>query len=234
MNALFAAVLAFAAPASAQQRPFYPDAASFQAAVVKTFQAVEERSGVTGVELRFVDTAQDPGCDFGAGATEKDFNIVEDKAFIKVCSKLRDWIEDPAELYFVLAHEFGHLKYRHQTAALNKENELLTAYRASHQAPPNLSLYQELDWALDGIRKDMQAFLVEKEKEADAFAVQLMRQAGLDPRQGARLLDRAQWEQPSPEMRRFLGERSRDIRKLTPRQPIPDLPKDGDDPFRQQ
>lgn len=91
----------------------------------------------------------------------------------------------PAQRFFVLAHELGHLVGQHHGRLATLAAELL-------QRTPD-----ERTAALALARRDGPPLSRRHEQEADAFAVRLMLQAGEDPEEAARFLEAAQPAQVS-------------------------------------
>lgn len=80
----------------------------------------------------------------------------------------------PAQRFFVIAHELGHLAGRHHARFVERTAALLASGTAEAAVVPALSPLSRSN-----------------ELEADAFAAALMRRAGLDPEAAARFLDAA-------------------------------------------
>lgn len=82
----------------------------------------------------------------------------------------------PAQRFFIIAHELGHLQLQHHAAITN----LVT--RAVHQAGDEAS-------ARALVFSGLAAVSHRAELDADAFAVRLMQQAGLNPEEAARIFE---------------------------------------------
>lgn len=85
-----------------------------------------------------------------------------------------------AQRFFVIAHEYGHVAGLHHRRFLDRTANLLAAGSDEAAVAP----------ALAPLSRD-------NEREADAFAVALMRRAGLDPEEAARFLDAADRGRPA-------------------------------------
>jgi Zn-dependent protease with chaperone function len=78
--------------------------------------------------------------------------------------------------FFIIAHELGHLKLQHHAAIMS-----FVARAVSTSADETA--------ARAAIASGLAAISRQAEFDADAFAVRLMREAGLDPEQAARIFD---------------------------------------------
>lgn len=102
--------------------------------------------------------------------------------------------------FFIIAHELGHLKLQHHAAIMS-----FVARAVNSSADESA--------ARTAIASGLAAISHQAELDADAFAVRLMREAGLDPEQAARIFDSIgegtdNGTHPSP------GRRARAIRSL--------------------
>lgn len=104
--------------------------------------------------------------------------------------------------FFIIAHELGHLKLRHHAAIMS-----FVAQAVNSSADESA--------ARAAIASGLAAISHQAELDADAFAVRLMRENGLDAEQAARIFDSIgegsdNGTHPSP------GRRARAIRALNP------------------
>jgi Zn-dependent protease with chaperone function len=83
---------------------------------------------------------------------------------------------NPAQRFFIMAHELGHLQLQHLAAVSGFVARAVVESRDENEAR------QQVLSGLSGLSHA-------NEFDADAFAVRLMRQAGQDPEQAARLFD---------------------------------------------
>lgn len=102
--------------------------------------------------------------------------------------------------FFIIAHELGHLTLQHHAAIMS-----FVARAVNNSADESA--------ARAAIASGLAAISYQAELDADAFAVRLMREAGLDPEQAARIFDSMgegvdNGTHPSP------GRRARAIRSL--------------------
>jgi predicted Zn-dependent protease len=81
-----------------------------------------------------------------------------------------------AQRFFILAHELGHLRLQHHAAMMS------FVARAVDSSADEAA-------ARAAVASGLSTISHRNELEADAFAVRLMRAAGLDPEEAARLFD---------------------------------------------
>jgi Zn-dependent protease with chaperone function len=82
----------------------------------------------------------------------------------------------PAQRFFIIAHELGHLKLSHH-AVMNSFVARAVSSAADERA------------ARAAVASGLTAISQQNEFDADAYAVRLMREAGLDPEEAARLFE---------------------------------------------
>jgi Zn-dependent protease with chaperone function len=105
-----------------------------------------------------------------------------------------------AQRFFILAHELGHLRMQHHNAVLNFVARVV-------RATPDESA------ARAAVTSGLAAISYQAELEADAFAVRLMKDAGLDGEEAARLFD-SLGEGEDSNTHPSAGKRARAIRNL--------------------
>ena len=154
----------------------------FQTQAARAFARVQSYAKLN-VAVRYVDGKKEKWCgDIGAAALEGSLGTPGNVDTVFLCSELKRWKLDDDQLFYVIAHEMGHLALRHTTQIDEKQKELVDL----------LTIMRPKDVA------DAKAWIAEKiapmklqfEKEADHFAVDLMRQAGIDPRRAVDTINR--------------------------------------------
>lgn len=159
-----------------QPRSAYINEEDFRPDVEKAFQSVRqsfEFPQINQINLAYISGDKEE-CKLGIYASRQANKKVP---AIIVCSQFRFIAVNYEQLFFIIAHEFAHIKLRHEAAILAKRREV---FKANESAP--------LDYF--GMTRAMAPFLHEIEVAADNEAVDVMQKAGLDPAHGAALMDR--------------------------------------------
>lgn len=193
---LLVALVFLTRPAAAQGVPL--DANDpFQARVAQAYQRVSSYAGMSPA-IRYADVAQNKWCNGGAAALAGKFTQDHlDTVFI--CSGLQKWNLTDDQLFFVIAHEFGHLKLRHTIQVDAKIRKLKELWKTMGQKG------DEKRW----IAETMAPIRMKNEMAADEFASRLLDRAHIDRLVARQVLSRgADIEGPTPDLDTIIDLRS--------------------------
>jgi len=200
---LFLAGLLAHSPAAAQGVPLNAKSGPFQAQAARAFARVQSLAKLN-VAARYVDGKKEKWCaDIGAAAMEGSLGTPGNVDTVFICAELARWKLSDDQLFYVIAHEFGHLALHHTVRVADKQKELLDAW----------TIMRPSKNAKAWIEETIAPMRLEFEKDADRYAVSLMNQAGIDPRRAVETLNRgADIDGPrTPYLDAVIRERERNI-----------------------
>ena len=177
------------APINAGQRdfkPLYGDSNKLLIDVQSAFSQARDLAHLPNARLQVFDRDDLRDCTTSA-YSEMAFKGTRPYDAVLICSNFRFVVANYEQVLFVIAHELGHLKQRHAEASDDKEKLLREAWVAAHPANPK-RLYDPKERQRQlaaAVCPELSRQAVDQEFEADRFAVDLTRQAGYDPAQGA-------------------------------------------------
>lgn len=168
-------------PAAAQGVPLNAKAGPFQAQVARAVARVQSYAKMK-VALRYVDSKKEDWCT-GAAAMEGSLGTPGKLDTVFICAELARWKLDGDQLFYVIAHEFGHLALHHTVQIAQKQKELLEAWAIMAPGDDAATVKAKIQEAIAPMKREF-------EEDADRYARMRMEQAGIDPRRAVEVLER--------------------------------------------
>ncbi|NNN04882.1 MAG: M48 family metalloprotease [Elusimicrobia bacterium] len=177
------------AQANAGQRvlePLYADTQKLLVDVQKAFYQARELARLPDARLQIFNRDDLRDCTTSA-YSEMAFRGMRPYDAVLICSNFRFVVANYEQIFFVIAHELGHLKYRHAELAEDTEKLLRGRWLAAHPRNPNTPYdrKERRRQLTAAVCPQLNRQASDQEFEADRFAVDLTRRAGYDPTQGA-------------------------------------------------